>query len=319
MNLIPVLQKKYPNSSIGGECAQWCENLVQFGPVGDTFAQKKAYVEKNGIIAGNISEIGKGFRIGDIVVTSDGTVNGKGHGHVFFVADMDDFNLYAAESNYNLDKRVHYGRKVSKTDPKIYGIIRSPLKLNLGTCEINYNVFINNQKWADTGFLSEITLKIASLTNNLLKVNFFPLATSFVNWWYEDFSFGGVDYKVIAKAYMDSSPRLLAFTSDNKPSDVFAFVVRDDQWQGSAGGGQEFAWTNVSGKPAQIQIACDEFDPSPWYDGMRLIEHALRHELSHYLNFVNGLNDNTDLLDIQEHNLDATLNGIDWNRVKANV
>lgn len=332
MNLTPTLQARFPQGSIGpgsgiyqGECISFLHVLAEFGPMGDTYKQKKKFVEANGIIALNISEIGKGFRIGDIVVTSDG-VNwlGNGSGHGFMVVDQDKDFLYAGESNFALHKRISYGRKVSKTDKKIYGIVRAPLKLDLGQCEINFNLFINNQNAWNFKFTDELTAQILAWTGNKLKVNFFPLRTKFENWDYEiqQFPLDGQQYKVIKKSYLDEVVAPLVFTSNNKPSDLFALIVRPDQWEGQVFGknaGFELAWTNPGARPGEIQASCAEFDLSPFYAGLRLINHVIPHELGHYLAWINGMNDNTHIHDNQNRELNHVFDGLDFTRIKANL
>lgn len=286
---------------------------MEFGVVGDSLASKQKYVQSNGIIKANIAEIGKGFRIGDVVITTDGK-----YGHGFVVADMDEKNLYAAESNFNLDKKVTYGRIVPKDSPKIYGLLRNPLKLDLGVCEFNVNVFFNNQpKWSNA-ILDKTSASLFEMTKGKLKVNFYPLRTNFERWWYEDFVFNGVDYKVIAKSYLDEKTKLFSFTSDNKPANAVVFVINPAEWQGSSGAGQELAWTNNT-PIGQIQASCGESDMSPWYD-LKLIEHVLIHELSHYLNFINGKDDKTDYKDTPKvKKLNEVYNDVDFNRVTANL
>ena len=111
----------------------------------------------------------------------------------------------------------------------------------------------------------------------------------------------------------------LAFTSDNKPSDIYAFIVRPDQWQGTIQGGVELAYTVCHSKPGQIQGSCAENDPSPWYSGMRLINHILPHELAHWLYYINGLDDKTHSYDNTLKILPHVFDAIDFTRVIANL
>jgi hypothetical protein len=323
MNFIQYLKSKFLQGSIGpgegeyqGECISFCHAIAEFGQIGDSIQKKKAFVNANGIINPNIKEIGRGFRIGDIVITTD-NVNWFGHGtgHGFIVIDQDENYLYAGESNFGLKKRITYGRKVAKNDPKIYGIIRAPLKVDLGQVEVNVSVLINNQKWS-VGFLDALQKDILEFTDNKLKVNFFPLLTKYKNWWYETtiFPMTGQEVKVIAKAYMDAVS-LVSGTSNNKPADVIAFIVKPKEWEGTITGGQELAYTNGR----QIQASCAEFDISPWYYGMPLIEHVLTHELSHVLHDINGMNDTTHIFDNKNKQLEKVFSDLDFNRVKANL
>ena len=97
-----------------------------------------------------------------------------------------------------------------------------------------------------------------------------------------------------------------------------AFIVRPDQWQGSIQGGQELAYTEVGTTPGQIQGSCAENDLSPWYSGMRLVNHLLPHELSHWLHYINGLDDTTHTTDNANKNLPHVFDDIDFNRIIAN-
>lgn len=319
MNLTPVLQNLYPEGSYGGQCAAWAETLADFGPVGDSYSQKKRYVDLYGIIAPNIAEVGKGFRVGDVVVTSEGTFMGFGAGHVAIIADIVNGQPIAAESNFKKDEKVRYGRPIPLN--KIYGIIRAPLKFNLGQLQVNYSVLFNNYPWA-IGFLDSLQQKILAFTNNKLKVNFFPLLTKLTGYTYETipFPFTGQMCTVIAKSWLDRNARPLAFSSENNPPHVYALVIPPDQWQGSITGGQELAYCNPSTKPCQIQIASGAADPSPWYPDLKLVEHALIHELSHFLHYVNGLDDTTHNLDNPTaKRLAEVFNDLDYTRVMANL
>ena len=60
-------------------------------------------------------------------------------------------------------------------------------------------------------------------------------------------------------------------------------------------------------------------DASPWYQGMRLINHILPHELSHWLHYINGLDDTTHITDNANKNLPAVFSDIDWNRIICNL
>jgi len=333
MDITPHLKKLFPEGTIGpgsgkyqGECISFCHALADFDSIGDTFQQKKKFVDLNGIIRANIDNVGKGFRVGDVVITSDGVdAAGRGAGHGFVVANLDDQFLYPAEANWFNDKRVHYGRKVAKTDPHIYGVIRAPLKLDLGQCEVNYNVFINNQPRWNLKFLDDLQKQILQWTGNKLRVNFFPLYTKCENWWYEvvPFPFDGLYCKVIAKSYFDNTVIPLTFTSQNKFPHAVALIIRPDQWEGTIFGKQnmtEIGWTNPCTNPGQIQISSAEFDLSPWYAGVRLINHALPHELAHYLHFVNGLNDTTHQFDNPgNRQLEQVFSDLDLNRLIANL
>jgi len=316
--MISELKKLYPEGYLGGQCGDFVHRLADFGSVGDSYRQKKAYVNANGIIYANIAEIGRGFRVGDVLITSEGTTLGFGNGHVAFCIEVRNGQPIVVESNFKKDGRVHYGRVVPLN--KIYGIIRAPLKIDLGQVEINYNVFINNQKW-NLKFLDELSERFLRYTGWKLKINFFPLHTKFKNWWYETqiFPLTGQEVQIIAKGYMKEEVEPFAFTSDNKKSDVYCLMVKPSEWQGTITGGQELAYCSPDTSPTQIQASCGEFDTSPFYYGYRLHDHILIHELSHRLHWINGLNDTTHITDNQNRDLDNIFKDLDWNRVKANL
>src|SRR5690349_17917163 len=95
MDLKPTFEHYYPEGSIGGQCAAFAEKLVQFGPVGNTLAQKTAYVKTRGIL---VADLYGDFRVGDVIVTDDSPVNG----HIFVINCIVGNSLRASESNFDL-------------------------------------------------------------------------------------------------------------------------------------------------------------------------------------------------------------------------
>ena len=318
MNLYPVLSKTYPTGYNGGECVAFLHNLCTFPVMPPTLAEKEAMISVSGggfFTQPNIAQVGKGFRIGDVVFTNESLENGHG----FFVENIVGNDLVAMESNYHLDGLVTHGRLVPMNSPHIIGLGRFPLKFDLGNLNLNYNVFLNNQKWSEVTFLDDLEKEIAGWTNGKLQIKFFPEFTACQNWWYGTLPFQGAETTIIADDYMKNNVLPLAFTSDNKPSDIYAFIVRPDQWQGSIQGGVELAYTVCGSKPGQIQGSCAENDPSPWYSGMRLINHILPHELAHWLYYINGLDDKTHSYDNTLKILPHVFDAIDFTRVIANL
>jgi hypothetical protein len=317
MNLQSILKTKYPQGSHGGECASWCEQIFSFGPVGDTLASKTKFVKSNGdcYLAGSISELAKGFRIGDVVFTSESPV----HGHVAIITGFDKDSLILAESNFSLDKKVNYGRRLPMLSSKIIGIGRFPFKIDLGflTIPFSYDVFLNNQDWS-LKVLESVKSLISQYTK--LDVTFFAAKTTFQNWWYEDFPFNGSIYRVIAKSFLVNNVVPYSFTNYNAASDLIAFIVSPAQWQGTVYGNQqgaEIAWTSNDIKV--VQGSCGEMSKSPWYD-MPLITHILIHELSHYLHYLAGSkSDQTDIIDNQKKDLKGIFKDLDWNRIAVNL
>lgn len=122
MDFRPVFKIKYPDGTKGGECAVFAEQLV-IPPtpnklLGNDLLQKQNNVKNYGI---PITLLNQAFRLGDIVIFNIGQF-----GHVGVIAYIDWINkvFYCAESNFNLDGRIHYARAVSFTDTSICGILR---------------------------------------------------------------------------------------------------------------------------------------------------------------------------------------------------
>lgn len=329
MDLQDILKKNWPQGFDGGECVLWLRGIFNQPPMGidpngNDVNLKFKFVQSNGIIATNIAEIGKGFRIGDCVFTTEGATlnNGKwtGAGHEACITGFDKDSLVLGESNFNLDGKVRYGRKILMTSPKIIGIYRPSFKIDLGlsNLELNYDVFLNHQPNWNLKVLDEASDLILQETNGKLKVNFFPLRTDFQNWSYESFPFNGVEYQVIKRAYLEETILPQSFSNHNTPADLAALIVNPAQWQGTTSSGQqEIAWSSL-GKPRLVQGSCAEQDMSPWYPGMKRITHILIHELGHHLAYINGQNDITDIEDNQKHNLAGIFN-VDWDRIALNL
>ncbi len=329
MNLTDILKKKFPEGFHGGQCVVWLREIFNqpamgIDPKGNDVNLKFAFVKANGCIAANIAETYKGFRIGDCIFTTEGASKNwlgqwKGAGHEACIVGFDKDSLVLAESNFNLDKKVRYGRRLKMNSPYIIGIYRPSFKidLELPTLELNYDVFINHQHQWNLKVLDETSDLIYKYTNGKLKVNFSPLNTDFQNWDYEAFPFNGTVYTVIKRSYLEETVLPLSFSSHNAPADIAALIVNPLQWQGTVSTGQEeIAWSSL-GKPRLVQASCGEQQMSPWY-GMKRITHILIHELGHHLAYINGLNDRTDIEDNQNHNLEGLFN-VDWDRIALNL
>lgn len=324
------LQKKYFQGKIGGECIAWLHNIVDFpymgvDPKGNDVNLKFKFVQSRGecFTKENIEGPGLGARVGDLIFTTDGAYKNwlgqwKGAGHGAIITSIDSYGYEVCESNWNLDKKITYGRVIPKDSDKIIGLSRFPLKIDLGQVIFRYGVLINNQKWSSVGFLDSISNDVLKWTNGLLKIDFFPVYTNLNNWWYEDspFPITGGEVKVINRNWMREFAKPLAGDVD-----AYALVVRPDQWQGTSfdKNGVEIgdlAYTLAVDK--QIQIVSGENTNSPFYS-MTLIRHALIHELGHLLAFINGKSDNVDLIDNQNRQLEKVFSDLDFNRIKLNL
>lgn len=150
MDLRPIFKKKFPEGAVFGQCAAFAEQLVRpptpNGLLGNSLMEKQNNVRNYGIRADLLNQA---FRIGDIVVFNIGA---DGHVGVVSFIDWRDRLLYMAESNFNLDGRVHYGRAVSFSDVSICGVLRGgfrflppavsyPLQIRVAV------VFNNQQPW----------------------------------------------------------------------------------------------------------------------------------------------------------------------------
>ncbi len=105
-------------------------------------------------------------------------------------------------------------------------------------------------------------------------------------------------------------------------SNGIALVVRPDEWEGALLGQSntpELAWYFPNSNPAHMVVAANETDLSPWYYGMTLLQHGIVHEISHHLKFINGGNDDTHIIDNQNHQLEQLFSGLDINRCIANI
>lgn len=323
MDITPVLKKLFPEGSYGGQCGEFVHKLVLFGSIGNSYAEKKRFIQANGIIKYNIEEIGRGYRVGDLVVTSEGTFMGMGHGHVAWVIAQDSENIYLLESNFKGDGRVHYGRKLPKNSPNIYGIGRFPFRVKIGDmAELKVSCLMNNftKQWG-SGVFGEVDAWFHKHSNGKLKTSCIPVYTKAQNWWYEvaPAPFEGQFYKNIAKAYFNETVMPLRLPG----SHVVAFCVNPKEWEGAVYGKRdlnEVGWYYPNTNPGQILISANEFDPCPWYFGMSLYKHALIHEIGHYLMHLNGLNDEVHKYDNPETlNLEGILTNLDYNRIIANI
>lgn len=322
MNLRPLLSNLYPENSHGGECAEFAHNLINFPSVGDSYSQKKQAVKNYGIQA---SQLKGDFRIGDVVITSDG-VNwlGQGHGHVFVINNMVGGSLYATESNFNLDKRVHHNRIVQKYSEKIYGVIRDPFKFKLPPLPIKLNITVlMNYDYQWQGKELQALADWFNLNSGgKIECKIFPLYTykSLKNWWYEVVPgvFTPEQYKVIAKYYFDTQVMPLRFPN----TQCVLWAITKHQWEGSVLNStkQELGWYYPLTNPMQATITCDEGDNSFLYPNEQAFVHYGRHEIFHWLyNYGNrrGL-DLTHQHDLQEKDLAKGFGDLDWDYLQVN-
>lgn len=316
MNLRPFLQKKYPTGSHGGQCTNFCHELVDFPSVGDLYTQKKRAVQDFGILVSNLVT----FQIGDIVITSEGVSKwqeliGKGNGHAFLVADMDKDFLYPAESNFALNEKVSYGRKVPKNSPKIYGVIRGDFKFAPPVAfplHIKTTFFMQYQKQWNSGIFGELVERVKTASHGQVIIDPHPLYTyeALKNWWYKAYGSDGNEfYKVIDKAYYDEIAMPLAFPD----SKLVIWAINKQQWQGAVfnqPNSREVGWYYRPSNPFQCVICCEEDELSPINFGTKMFSDFAFHEMSHAF-FTFGRKDQADFTHDCHYGLNGKVKNLD--------
>ena len=299
MNLIPIISKIYPEGSVQGQCGDFAHRLINFPPIGNTYASKKKAVQDFGVLAPNLSE----FRIGDVVITNDNTNNGVGSGHVAVVADIVAGQRIAAESNFQLDGRVHYGRVIPTN--RIYGVLRGDFRFPLpikSPLELDISIMMQYQKPWQSSIFQRLTDRMLELSGNRIKLNVFPLYTyrSLKNWNYKIFPFGTYQYSVIDYDWYKNNVLPLSFANLNKRTQIVLWAINREQWQGTVFGAghayDEVGWTNFGTNPIQSLIVADEGDKSFQYPNedafIDYCIHECQHGLQHWGRTDNG--DDTD-------------------------
>lgn len=291
MNISSILKKQYPENSTGGQCGVFAHRLITFPNVGDTYASKKKAVDDNGIRAGNYPGAVEGqFRVGDVVVTSDGTdKNGKGAGHVCVVESDEGTSITVVESNFKKDGKVHHGRTIPKDSPKIYGVIRGNYKFKLPApnvpIELKVTVFMQYQKaWKNKAFV-DLENWFFESSGGRIKLTVIPLYTyqALKNWWYAAYgtAFGDF-YNVVALEYIKDMAYPLRFPDSN----IVIWSINKQQFQGTVFNRpelQEIGWCYPQTNPIIAMLCCEEADDSPINPGMQLFVDASRHEIMHGL------------------------------------
>jgi len=320
MNLHTTFSNFYPEGSWQGECGDFAHKLVDFKSVGNSFSQKKKAVKDYGILKENLVT----FHTGDVVITSDGTFMGFGHGHVLVVMNQDKDFIYAAESNYNLDGRVHYGRKIAKNDPKIYGVIRGNFRflVNLSKPVLNVYFLMQYQKQWDSKCFGEVCDRIKTAFNGRLTINPIPLYTykALKNWDYKIYGTGmGEMFSLVSQDYFNST--VMPLTNN---AQAVIWCINKQQWEGSVLNHpetQEIGWYFRPSLPAQIELCCEEGDLSPIDPTKSLFNDGVFHELSHFFYTYGRADqvDNTHLHHLGQHNLEAIVPDIDLERLIVNL
>ena len=322
MNLRLTLANLFPDGSQQGECGFFVRSsLAEILPLGNSYSDKKKSVDIHGIRA---TQLEGNFRIGDVLVTSEGTNwYGGGYGHVAFINNIVGNTLYLTESNFNLDKRVHHHRTLPKNSPKIYGVIRKPFLFEFPTTPINLKitVLMNHEKQWNGKAFEELRNYLFKLSDGKIVASFYPLYTykALKNWWYRTEGDGfGNWFNVIDRGYVEEQAMPFLYPDNH----FLLWCITKKQWQGSVfdkPGTQELGWYYNRSKFATI--ACDENDKSFLYPDMSAFAHYGAHEICHFLEEYGnrrGLK-MTDKFDLQDRNLGQVFNNIEWDYLAANL
>lgn len=321
MNLRHILSEQFPEGSQWGECGLFVRlNLSQIEPIGNSYSDKKKSVNAHGITA---KQLEGNYRIGDVVVTSEGTTLGVGYGHVAFVNNIVGDKLYLTESNFRKDLRVTHGRTLPKNSSKIYGVIRRPFKFNFPTTPINLKVTIlmNHEKQWKTNFCEALTKYLYDISGGKVILNCYPLYThnALKNWWYraEGDGFGNW-FNVIDRGYIEEQAMPFLYPDNH----FLLWCIAKKQWHGSVfnkPGVQELGWYYNRSKFATI--SCDEGESSFHYPGVSAFAHYGAHEILHFLEEYGnrrGLK-MTDIYDLRDRDIKKVFDNIEWDYLAANI
>jgi hypothetical protein len=119
---LAIVNQKFPDGTIGGQCGTFAHKIADFPPVGNYLSEKQAVVNNSGLSAAAWRQ--QGPRPGDVVISNLGEF-----GHVEVVlAVKPGGQLVTKASNLHLDEKVAT-RTISINDNKIYGVLRGTLKV----------------------------------------------------------------------------------------------------------------------------------------------------------------------------------------------
>jgi len=111
---------KYQDGEYGGQCGVFTRKIIPDVPLmGDTIETKKQMINNNGILS---ADWVKSPAVGDVLIFD----TKRPYGHAAVVNSVNqDGTVTLTESNWNNDEKVTNTRKVSISDPSIYGAYRS--------------------------------------------------------------------------------------------------------------------------------------------------------------------------------------------------
>lgn len=281
MDLKSTFEAVYPTGSVGGECGDFAHLLVEFPRVGNSYREKQAAVNRYGTRHSLLRP--DDFRPGDVLITSEGTWFGFGPGHVAVVNFANDVSLFLTESNFKKTGRVTHTRVLPKNSPKIYGIIRGRLKVDVAVefpIRIKTAFLLNRQAWPDfTARVTNVCAWFNTASKGRIELDPYPVITNISGWEYRvnpDVS----EAKMIDPEFYKSHIQPLA--GDAK---AFVFIVANREWDGAATGGKQLQGycDQFSDVPIRTVVATDAGELSGHFFGVDAFFDYARHELMHGL------------------------------------
>lgn len=293
-DLKPTLEKLYPENFKGGECGIFAHKLISFPSVGDSLANKKAAVAKYGILAKNL----KGdIRPGDVVITTEGTWLGFGHGHVAVANLSNDTAVFLTESNFNLDGRVHHTRMLRKDSPAIVGVIRgsflfTPPQEPIWPIQIRVKILMNKQPFWNSllQHMANLQTWFWQASGNKIQLVIDYKDTNFSYWDIEYVSdeLGSSRGAIISKQWMLANIAPLAGNADT--ADILLFCMPRKDWKGTVFDHPELMEAGMAftggpaKKPYMAMLVTDEHDDyPPYYVGFGAFAKLAGHEICHLL------------------------------------
>lgn len=318
-DLKPTFEHYYPTGTKGpgtgllaGECAVFCQHLVNMPLVGNTLQTKTAAVTKSGILA---FKLGGKFLPGDVLILDVGTKAG----HVAIVNKVIDGTLRLSESNWNLDKKVSHDRTMPANSKQIVGIFRSTLKvkiINPGVeitpmfpIKMTMKIFANHNSWTHLPeSIAEFVTELKNRSGGRLELAIDVELTEFENIpsevydsiqyknyvpdpnnltgppiWDGTYSLP-VDRKGFARTFMDQ------LALESKAYDFVMLFVPTSEWPDNTSRGWR---TDNDQGPVELQVCGDELEFESFAIGAYgngFINRAL-HELGHGLFMYTGQGD----------------------------
>lgn len=170
MNYQPILQKLYPEGSVGGQCGDFVHKLIQIPTVGNTIQTKIAAVKKFGYTA---QAVMGGYDAGDAIIFNVGTPAG----HIGFCNNIVNGVMTITESNWHEDLKITHTRQVPVMDKSIVGCLRGQLLFPIPPQTFNLRVLVLCSNIPDTSMpqlkegIQNYTDKVSEKTTGIFNVS----------------------------------------------------------------------------------------------------------------------------------------------------